>query len=167
MPADEQGGSETTLDLAAEAGLALTDATAAHAKSTETSEKAYWEGVQTSALANAAIDRKRAKRDMRLRKEYAGKAYWLAVAGVIFWVLAFLAYAVVKGVWDKEIFSDSVMISITAGATVNVAAAFLGVIRGLFPAAHAPLMSHQLALRQTISAGRPRQVNARKTGVGE
>jgi len=153
------GGVSAEIDLAAEAGLALSDAKDAHARSADASESAYWQGVQTSALANAAIDRKRAKRDMRLRKEYAGKAYWLAVAGVVFWVIAFAAYAVVRGVWGKEIFSDGIMISITAGATINVAAAFLGVIRGLFPASHAPLMSHRVAVRQSVSAGQARQVS--------
>lgn len=33
----------------------------------------------------------------------------------------------------KEIFSDEVLIAVTAASTLNLFAAFLGVIRGLFP----------------------------------
>ncbi len=33
----------------------------------------------------------------------------------------------------KQMLSDNILIAITTGATINVLAAFLGVIRGLFP----------------------------------
>jgi hypothetical protein len=36
-------------------------------------------------------------------------------------------------VLDKQVISDTALIAITTGVTVNVLAAFLGVIRGLFP----------------------------------
>jgi len=40
----------------------------------------------------------------------------------------------------KQVISDTALIAITTGVTVNVLAAFLGVIRGLFPTdkAHQP-----------------------------
>lgn len=68
-----------------------------------------------------------------LRNKYAGKAYDLACRGLVFWGLAISATGVAYGVTGRQMLSDSVLIAITAGATINVLAAFLGVIRGLFP----------------------------------
>lgn len=68
-----------------------------------------------------------------LRSNYADKAYMLAVGCIIFWGIAVLANGIVFATTDKLMFSDNALIAITTGVTVNVLAAFLGVIRGLFP----------------------------------
>lgn len=69
-----------------------------------------------------------------LRNVYADKAYRLACGCICFWVIAIGAVGVVHAVTGVQALSDAVMIAITTGVTVNVLAAFLGVIRGLFPA---------------------------------
>ena len=71
-----------------------------------------------------------------LREKYANKAYDLSTGCISFWVVAISAQGVIKAVTNVELFSDAVMIAITTGVTVNVLAAFLGVIRGLFPNGH-------------------------------
>jgi len=71
----------------------------------------------------------------RLRGEYAEKAYKLAMGSISFWIVIIGFEATVKLVVPERerILSDPVLIAITTGCTVNVLAAFLGVIRGLFP----------------------------------
>jgi hypothetical protein len=69
----------------------------------------------------------------KLRNTYAGKAYWLAVSGIVFWILALSSTGIMNSIHGKQPFSDTAMIAITSGATINLLAAFLGVIRGLFP----------------------------------
>ena len=83
--------------------------------------------------AQEAKNRDREK-TTELRGEYAEKAYKLASGSISFWVVIIGFEAVVRLVVPgKVILSDSVLIAITTGCTVNVLAAFLGVIRGLFP----------------------------------
>ncbi len=70
-----------------------------------------------------------------LRETYADKAYDLARQCIYFWALIIAANAVFYAVSGKTVISDQALIVITTGVTVNVLAAFLGVIRGLFPPA--------------------------------
>lgn len=73
------------------------------------------------------------KANRELRREYAEKAYQLAKGGIAFWIIALSATGIVSAVSGKQMLDDKIMIAITTGSTVNVLAAFLGVIRGLFP----------------------------------
>jgi hypothetical protein len=75
------------------------------------------------------------KADRILREKYAEKAFQLAGCILFFWVMIIIAVGLCFGCTDSKIqlLSDKVLIAITAGATANVFAAFLGVIRGLFP----------------------------------
>lgn len=68
-----------------------------------------------------------------LRKWGATKAYSLATGSISFWIVIVGFQAVVKTATGVPPLDDSVLIAITSGCTVNVLAAFLGVIRGLFP----------------------------------
>ena len=68
-----------------------------------------------------------------LRKWGATKAYSLATGSISFWVVIMGFQAVVKTATGVPPLDNSVLIAITTGCTVNVLAAFLGVIRGLFP----------------------------------
>ncbi|CAG9175397.1 hypothetical protein [Cupriavidus pampae] len=74
-----------------------------------------------------------ARANRELRATYAASAYRLAVTGLGFWFLVMSATAIVFGATGKQILSDAVLIAVTTGTTINVLAAFLGVIRGLFP----------------------------------
>jgi hypothetical protein len=67
-----------------------------------------------------------------LREKFAGKAYKVAKYGLYWWATVLLLSAVGK-IAGKDIFSDNVLIAITSASTLNLFAAFLGVIRGLFP----------------------------------
>lgn len=67
-----------------------------------------------------------------LRETYAAKAYKVAKYGLYWWGVMILLSAVGKGV-GVDIISDQVLIAITTASTLNLFAAFLGVIRGLFP----------------------------------
>jgi hypothetical protein len=82
-------------------------------------------------LINEEAENQRANR--KLRDVYAQKAYDLACGCIAFWVIAVGATGTVKAFSGEQILSDAVLVAITTGVTVNVLAAFLGVIRGLFP----------------------------------
>jgi len=73
------------------------------------------------------------KANRQLRRRYAGRAYGLATGCLCMWSLLLSAQGVVKTVTGLEMWSDQVLIAVTTGVTVSVLAAFLGVIRGLFP----------------------------------
>ncbi len=67
-----------------------------------------------------------------LRQRFAEKAYKVAKYGLYWWAIVLFASAIGK-LYKVEIFSDSVLIAVTSASTLNLFAAFLGVIRGLFP----------------------------------
>lgn len=67
-----------------------------------------------------------------LRERFAEKAYKVAKYGLYWWATVLLLSAVGK-ICKVELFSDNVLIAVTTASTLNLFAAFLGVIRGLFP----------------------------------
>jgi hypothetical protein len=69
----------------------------------------------------------------KLRENYSEKAYQIAKGGICFWIISLSATGIIFGITGKQMLSDKILIAITTGATVNTLAAFLGVIRGLFP----------------------------------
>lgn len=73
-----------------------------------------------------------------LREKYAGNAYELACGCISMWAVFLAAQGIVKAVTGVDMWSEKVIIAVTAGVTVNVLAAFLGVIRGLFPQSTKP-----------------------------
>lgn len=75
------------------------------------------------------------KNTRKLRKIFAHKAYKVAKYGLYWWATVLLLSAVGKIV-GVELFSDEVLIAVTTASTLNLFAAFLGVIRGLFPSKH-------------------------------
>lgn len=68
----------------------------------------------------------------KLRARFAEKAYKVAKCGLIGWGCVLLI-SVIGNVLEIKTFSDEVLIAITSATTLNLFAAFLGVIRGLFP----------------------------------
>lgn len=74
----------------------------------------------------------------QLRQLYAAKAYGLAVACLGMWTVLLSIQGVTKAATGLEMWSDHVLIAVTTGVTVSVLAAFLGVIRGLFPGKDRP-----------------------------
>jgi len=74
------------------------------------------------------------KAERQLRKKYAGRAFWFAACGVIFWAVVLVWNGWSTYYSGKAPFSDNVLIAITTATSINLFAAFLGVIRGLFPA---------------------------------
>ena len=75
----------------------------------------------------------------RLRQVYAGKAHGMAVACLTMWTMVLTAQGALKALTGIELWSDQVLIAVTTGVTVSVLAAFLGVIRGLFPGKDEPV----------------------------
>lgn len=73
------------------------------------------------------------KAERALRRKYANRAYWFAVGGVLFWAGLLIWTGCATYYRDKAPFSDHVLIAITTATSINLFAAFLGVIRGLFP----------------------------------
>lgn len=73
-----------------------------------------------------------AKSYRRLREMFAEKAYKVAKKSLYGWAIL-LSLQAFFNLFDKPLFSDKVLIAITTAVTLNVFAAFLGVIRGLFP----------------------------------
>lgn len=83
-------------------------------------------------LIREQVETQRANRTLRQR--YADKAHQLALGCIAFWIITIGAVGVVNAVTGRQILSDTVLVAVTTGVTVNVLAAFIGVIRGLFPA---------------------------------
>jgi hypothetical protein len=73
------------------------------------------------------------KADRALRERFGDKAYKVVRKTLYGWCWLLGIYAAFKFRFQVEIFSDNVLIAITSAVTLNVFAAFLGVIRGLFP----------------------------------
>lgn len=82
-------------------------------------------------LADEKIEDRKAER--ALRRTYANRAFWFAVGGVAFWAALLIWTGCATYYRDKAPFSDNVLIAITTATSINLFAAFLGVIRGLFP----------------------------------
>ena len=73
------------------------------------------------------------KAERELRKKYAGLAFNFAVGGVLFWAALLVWTGWTTYYSTKPPFSDNLLIAITTATSINLFAAFLGVIRGLFP----------------------------------
>lgn len=91
------------------------------------------------------------KANRELRDTYADKAHRLAQGCICFWVLAVSSDGIIFGITGRQMLSDTVLIALTTGVTINVLAAFLGVIKGLFPSAnsaHRPAKSNRKGKRK-------------------
>lgn len=75
----------------------------------------------------------RLQQDMQLREKHAEKAVGLAQAAVGTWIFMFALAGSVNLMQGRAFLSDQGLITLTAGATVNVIAVFLVVVKGLFP----------------------------------
>lgn len=89
------------------------------------------DNLATAQIIKQAIADMAANRDMR--RLYSAKAYRLAAACLVMWTTLLVVQGTIKALFDIEMWSDQVLIAVTTGVTVSVLAAFLGVIRGLFP----------------------------------
>lgn len=72
------------------------------------------------------------KADRDLRERYGFKAYKVVKKSLWGWAILLTLYALCRFFFNKDLFSDNVLIAITSATTLNIFAAFLGVIRGLF-----------------------------------
>lgn len=86
--------------------------------------------VFTDALVVQDVEDRKA--DRALREKFGDKAYKVVRKTLYGWAILLFCYGVSK-IWGYELFPNEVMIAITTAVTLNVFAAFLGVIRGLFP----------------------------------
>lgn len=73
------------------------------------------------------------KADRALREKFGDKAYNVVKKTLYGWAIVLIAVAFCKLFFNVEVFSDTVLVAITSAVTLNTFAAFLGVIRGLFP----------------------------------
>ncbi|MEY0037963.1 hypothetical protein AB7W68_11775 [Providencia rettgeri] len=71
--------------------------------------------------------------DRALREKFGDKAYNVVKKTLFGWAVVLIVTAFCKLFFNVEIFSDTVLVAITSAVTLNTFAAFLGVIRGLFP----------------------------------
>lgn len=72
--------------------------------------------------------------DRALRESYADKACYIVVGCLWGWA-TFLLFAGWTKYYDQPAFSDQTIAVVTTGVTLNIFAALLWVIRGLFPSA--------------------------------
>lgn len=73
------------------------------------------------------------RHNRQLRERFADRAHRMAVACLAAWLSLLGAQGLIQALAGIALWSDQVLIAITTGVTVSVLAAFLGVIRGLFP----------------------------------
>ncbi|MDK9607090.1 hypothetical protein [Lelliottia wanjuensis] len=81
-------------------------------------------------LSEQTIKDRETNRELRIK--FAGRAYLVAYRGLIFWGCLCVFY-MIGDATGLPIIHDDVMIAITTATTLNLCAAFLGVIKGLFP----------------------------------
>ncbi|WP_145932286.1 hypothetical protein [Yersinia bercovieri] len=72
------------------------------------------------------------KADRALRERFGDKAYKVVRKTLYGWAILLFCYGY-SSIFGFKLFPDEIMIAITTAVTLNVFAAFLGVIRGLFP----------------------------------
>lgn len=72
------------------------------------------------------------KQNRELRKDFAYKAYEIACGCLSFWIVIVCLSAIVSFVTGRVFLSDTALGIVTTGVTVNVFAALLTVIKGLF-----------------------------------
>lgn len=72
------------------------------------------------------------KADRALREKFGDKAYKVVRKTLYGWAILLFCYGF-SSIFGYKIFPDNVMIAITTAVTLNIFAAFLGIIRGLFP----------------------------------
>lgn len=75
----------------------------------------------------------RLQQDMDLREKHAEKAVGLAQVAVGCWIFLFALTGCVNLAQGRQFLTDKALVTLTAGATVNVIAVFLVVVKGLFP----------------------------------
>ena len=75
---------------------------------------------------------KNKKQNRKLRKDFAYKAYDIACGCLSFWIVIVCLSAIVSFVTGRVFLSDTALGIVTTGVTVNVFAALLTVIKGLF-----------------------------------
>jgi len=97
-------------------------------------------GNKTNFLWQEDVEDRRA--DRALREKFGDKAYKVVRKTLYGWSILLFCYGFCK-LFGYEIFPDNVMIAITSAVTLNIFAAFLGVIRGLFPSQRAPKPSKE------------------------
>ncbi|ORM64546.1 hypothetical protein HA45_09280 [Pantoea rodasii] len=81
-------------------------------------------------LLNEEVEDRKA--DRALREKFGDKAYKVVRKTLYGWAILLFCYGFSR-IFGFTIFPDPVIIAITSAVTLNVFAAFLGVIRGLFP----------------------------------
>ncbi|EGY33600.1 hypothetical protein SC1083_1328 [Aggregatibacter actinomycetemcomitans serotype e str. SC1083] len=69
--------------------------------------------------------------DREMRKLYAEKAYSFASYTISFWAFLFLVYFLSPP--DKKPLNDTALAIFTTACTINILAAFISIIKGLFP----------------------------------
>jgi len=84
-------------------------------------------------LEGARANNKQLKDTGKLRKRYARRALRLAEVAIGAWLFFFALTGIINIIQGRPFLSDHALLAFTAGATVNVLAAFLGVVRGIFP----------------------------------
>lgn len=139
-PAAKEGvATSATLDdaLAEQFDALSSDVDAEAISDAATSVHAWKERVEKDRLESqvehlkAKYEAKRA--DIALRTKYAEKAFELASWAVWFWMVMFAATAITNTAMGKPALSDKALITLTSGATINVIAICMVVVRGLFP----------------------------------
>lgn len=87
-------------------------------------------------LKEAKAKIKQLKDTRKLRKHYAKRALGFAEVAIGAWLFLFTFAATMNLIAGRPFLSDQALMTLTAGATINVLAAFLGIIRGLFPSSN-------------------------------
>ncbi|WGE49192.1 hypothetical protein [Actinobacillus equuli] len=73
----------------------------------------------------------KSKDDRKMRREYANKAYEFAKYTIAFWMFLFLAYFLSPA--NNKPLNDTALGIFTTACTVNILAAFISIVKGLFP----------------------------------
>lgn len=99
-------------------------------KKTKKTHKAKAELAREKVIALQEQNFK-SKDDRKMRREYANKTYGFAQRTITFWMFLFLIYFL--GPTNNKPLNDVALGIFTTACTVNLLAAFISIVKGLFP----------------------------------
>ncbi|WP_456093353.1 hypothetical protein [Neisseria sp.] len=130
FPPDDKGSQERLNELVSPSTRFTSTTSSYQSQNALLEDKAILLDQYDKLDKQEALENKKQNRE--LRKDFAYKAYEIACGCLLFWIVIVCLSAIVSFVTGRVFLSDTALGIVTTGVTVNVFAALLTVIKGLF-----------------------------------
>ena len=130
FPPDDEGSQERLNELVSPSTRFTSTTSSYQSQNALLEDKAILLDKYDKLDKQEALENKKQNRE--LRKDFAYKAYEIACGCLSFWIVIVCLSAIVSFVTGRVFLSDTALGIVTTGVTVNVFAALLTVIKGLF-----------------------------------